>query len=85
MSEQMTIDQIKTDNSQCGRLLRHFKNGGKVTSMSAYMLFGITQLGARIKDLETKGHRFARPRITLPASGKSVCQYSIHDKLEDKG
>lgn len=66
----------KTDNSQCGRLLRHFQNGGKVTSLSAVTFFGITQLGARIKELEAKGHVFHRPWIDLP-TGKRVKIYSL--------
>ena len=65
------------DKTQKGRLKRHFENGGMVTSMSAFMLFGITQLGARIKELEVDGLEFNRPRITLPSSGKRVCQYSL--------
>jgi len=67
------------DNSQKGRLRRHFESGGMVTSMSAFMLFGITQLGARIKELESDGLEFQRPRITLPSSKKRVCQYSLKE------
>ena len=41
--------------SQVNRLLAHFNGGGTVTSFEAYERFGITQLGARIKELEARG------------------------------
>jgi hypothetical protein len=74
--KQLLLKDAKTDNSQCARLLRRFKDGESITSMSAYMLMGITQLGARIKELEDKGYVFNRPWIDLP-SGKRVKQYSL--------
>ena len=76
MNEQMTLDQAKTDNSQCGRLLRRFKDGEKITSFSAYMLMHITQLGARLYELEGKGYRFDKKWVTL-TSGTRVKQYSL--------
>jgi len=75
MNEQMTLP-IKTDNSQCGRLLRRFKDGRSVTSLSATILMGITQLGARLTELERKGHEFNKVWIDLP-NGKRVKQYSL--------
>lgn len=42
-------------NSQCARLLAHLKAGGSVTSYEAYAKFGITQLAARITELEARG------------------------------
>lgn len=74
--------KVKPENTQCARLLKHFKQGGEVTSMSAYLLWGITQLGARITELEKQGYEFNRPRIKLP-TGKRVCQYSLKNG-EDK-
>ena len=43
----MPLKPLK-DNSQCARLLAHFKASGTVTSYEAYAKFGITQLAARI-------------------------------------
>ena len=40
--------------SQADRLYKHLHNGGTVTAFEAYQLFGITQLTARIKDVEQK-------------------------------
>lgn len=73
-----TLIEAITDNTQKGRLLRHFKDGGEVTAMSAFMLFGITQLGTRISELETDGHEFNRPWIDLP-TGKRVKIYSLKE------
>ena len=50
----MPLKPLK-DNSQCARLLAHLKAGGSVTSFEAYDLFKITQLAARITDLERRG------------------------------
>ena len=50
----MPLKPLK-DNSQCARLLAHFKAGGSVTSFEAYDLFKITQLSARITELEARG------------------------------
>lgn len=74
-------DEIK--ETQCERLLKHFRNGGTITSLQAYLDFGITQLGRCIRDLENEGHIFNRSRITLK-SGKTVCEYSLErDRNED--
>lgn len=37
-------------------ILNHLKNGGNLTSYEAYTHFGITQFGARVKELEGQGH-----------------------------
>lgn len=66
----------RTKKTQCERLLAHFFAGNSITSLEAYIEFGITQLGTRISELEEKGHRFARPRIKTE-TGKTVCSYSL--------
>jgi len=71
---QMILDEVK--ETQDMRLLRHFRNGGDITSFEAYLKFGITQLARCISDLEKAGYRFNRPRIRLE-SGKVVCRYSL--------
>ena len=55
----MPLKPLK-DNSQCARLLAHLKAGGSVTSFEAYDLFKITQLAARITELEARGIAIAR-------------------------
>ena len=70
------MEATKTDNSQCARLLRRFEDGEKITTMSAYMLMGITQLARCISDLEKRGHEFNKVWFDLP-NGKRVKQYSL--------
>ena len=61
--------------SQVNRLLAHFKGGGTVTSFEAYERFGITQLGARIKELEARGAVVGR--IPVHHNGKRYVRYSL--------
>ena len=61
--------------SQVNRLLAHFNGGGTVTSFEAYERFGITQLGARIKELETRG--VAVGRSPVHHNGKRYVRYSL--------
>ena len=68
--------------SQVNRLLAHFNGGGTVTSFEAYERFGITQLGARIKELETRG--VAVGRSPVHHNGKRYVRYYLvgHVDLE---
>lgn len=61
--------------SQVNRLLAHFKGGGTVTSFEAYERFGITQLGARIKELGTRG--VAVGRSPVHHNGKRYVRYLL--------
>ena len=61
--------------SQVNRLLAHFKGGGTVTSFEAYERFGITQLGARIKELEARG--VAVGRRPVHHNGKRYVRYYL--------
>lgn len=63
------------DNSQCARLLAHFKAGGTVTSYEACAKFGITQLAARITDLERRGVVIAR--VDEENDGARYVRYSM--------
>ena len=76
--EMPLFERVK--KTQCERLLEHFSKGKSITSLEAYIKFGITQLGTRISELEEKGYRFTRPRIKTE-TGKTVCRYSL--KKED--
>ena len=61
--------------SQVNRLLAHFKGGGTVTSFEAYERFWITQLGARIKELEARGAVVGRSPVHH--NGKRFVRYSL--------
>lgn len=52
-------------NTQAGRLLEHFNNGGSITSLEAYQTLGITQLAARLCDIESAGVEIDREWITV--------------------
>ena len=52
-------------NTQATRLLDHFNQGKTITSLGAYDELGITQLGARIHDLEQRGHLISRKMIEV--------------------
>lgn len=78
---QMTEMPLWQKQTQCDRLLAHFKAGNTITSFEAYLKFGITQLGRCISDLEKQGYVFERPRIRLE-SGKIICRYRLKEKGE---
>ena len=61
--------------SQVNRLLAHFNGGGTVTSFEAYERFDITQLGARIKELEARG--VAVGRRPVHHNGKRYVRYYL--------
>ena len=61
--------------SQVNKLLAHLRGGGTVTSYEAYAQFGITQLGARIKELEARGAVVGRSPVHH--NGKRYVRYSM--------
>lgn len=46
--------------TQKERIVKYCRDFGSITSMEAYMDLGVTQLGARIKELEESGVLFKR-------------------------
>ena len=46
--------------TQTDRLLDWFEEGKTITSFEAYLGLNITQLGARIHDLQKQGHGFEK-------------------------
>ena len=60
--------------SQVNKLLAHLR-GGTVTSFEAYERFGITQLGARIKELDARGAVVGRSPVHH--NGKRYVRYSM--------
>lgn len=43
---------------QTERIIQYLKEFGSITSFQAYADLGITQLGARIDDLQNEGYKF---------------------------
>ena len=72
-------------NSQADRLLNHFKAGGTVTSLEAYQQHGITQLAARITELEIEGCIINRAWIKVTNRFGEECrvkEYSLATELK---
>lgn len=42
--------------NQTSEILKHFQEGGSITTMEAFSLYGCTRLSARIFDLRERGH-----------------------------
>jgi len=62
--------------TQKEKLLHHFKRGGVITSLTAYTKFGITQLAARIKEMEDyQGVKIRRKPVK--AGTARIIQYSL--------
>ena len=57
MSEVIMNNDPNADNStsQAAEVLRFLKAGGRVTSMEAFTLWGITRLAARVHELRNRG------------------------------
>lgn len=49
--------------TQKDRVIQYVNDFGSISSWEAYEQLGITQLGARIYELERSGYRFNRERI----------------------
>ena len=49
--------------TQCDRILQYIHDFGFITSWQAYQDLGITQLGARLRNLEDKGYSFSTKTV----------------------
>ena len=54
-------------NTQKDMILKYIRDFGYITSFQAYADLGVTQLGARIKELKERGYEFK----TEPQIGKN--------------
>lgn len=63
--------------TQCKRIIEYIRLNGHITSFEAYEKLKITQLGARITDLESRGFEFNRPRYKVGNCKNPVAHYSI--------
>ena len=48
--------------TQCKRIVAYIREKGCITSLEAYQKLNVTQLAARITDLESAGFVFVKPR-----------------------
>lgn len=68
------IDQTET---QCKRIVDYIRANGHITSLVAYKELGVTQLCARITDLESRGFVFNKPRFKVGNCKNPITHYSI--------
>ena len=63
--------------SQCKRIVEYIREKGHITTLEAYQKLNVTQLAARITDLESAGFVFAKPRLKVDGCRQRVTHYSI--------
>ena len=68
------IDQKQT---QCKQIVDYIRANGHITSLVAYKQLGVTQLCARIFDLESLGFIFNKPRFKVGNCKNPITHYSI--------
>lgn len=70
--------------TQKDRILEYIRNFGSITSWEAYKDLGITQLGARIFELEDRGYRFKKETVESKNRYGEKVQYKRYSFYEDK-
>ena len=68
------IDQKQT---QCKKIVDYIRANGHITSLEAAKHLSITQLCARIYDLESRGFVFNKPRFKVGSCKNPIAHYSI--------
>ena len=63
--------------TQCKRIIDYIRQNGHITSYEAYAKLDITQLAARITDLEILRFEFNKPRYKVGNCKNPVTHYSI--------
>lgn len=63
--------------TQCKRIVEYICEKGCITSLVAYEELKVTQLCARIIDLESRGFVFNKPRFKVGSCKNPVAHYSI--------
>ena len=59
----MAKETLEHRPTQCEKTLEYIRRFGSITSWQAYADLGITQLGARIWDLKSRGYQFETKRV----------------------
>lgn len=63
--------------TQCKQIVEYIRANGHITSLEAAKYLNITQLCARIVDLESRGFVFNKPRFKVGNCKNPVAHYSI--------
>ena len=69
--------------TQKDRILEYIRNFGSITSWEAYKDLGITQLGARIFELEDRGYRFKKETVESKNRYGEKVQFKKYSLYED--
>ena len=63
--------------TQCKKIVEYIRANGHITSYEAYAKLDVTQLAARITDLESRGFEFNKPRYKVGNCKNPAAHYSI--------
>nr|DAE07691.1 MAG TPA: helix-turn-helix domain protein [Podoviridae sp. ct8mF2] len=63
--------------TQCKKIVEYIRANGHITSLEAAKYLNITQLCARIIDLESRGFVFNKPKFKVGNCKNPVAHYSI--------
>lgn len=69
--------------TQRDRILQYIKDFGSITSWQAYADLGVTQLGARLQELEERGFVFTRENIPTKNRYGEATHYTKYALLEE--
>ena len=64
--------------TQCKQIVEYIRANGHITSLEAAKYLNITQLCARIVDLENRGFVFNKPKFKVGNCKNPVAHYSIN-------
>ena len=67
--------------TQEDEVLNHLKKHGSITSMTAFRLYDITRLSAKIFTLRKRGYEIETLRETSPISGKTYGRYILREEV----
>ena len=70
--------------TQCDKILKYINDFGSITSYEAYAELGITQLGARIFELEDEGYVFRKETVESKNRYGEKVQYKRYSFYEDE-
>ena len=68
---------IDKKQTQCKKIVAYIRLNGYITSLEAAKHLNITQLCARIVDLESRGFVFNKPKFKVGNCKNPVAHYSI--------
>ena len=68
--------------TQCERILRHLRDYGSITSLTAITEYGILRLASRINDLKKQGYTIVSETAVGENRYKEKVHYSVYRLIE---